>query len=520
MLSALAMRIGRPVTAEQLADALWGGRPPASWAKVVQGCVSRLRQGLGSEAIATTASGYRLESALVEVDRDAFDDLVARAREQADTGSPERAASLLVEALALWRGQPFDALEEWEPGRLEVSRLIESRRTAEEDLLQARLDAGKHRQVAEEGTVMVGEEPWRERRWAMLALAQYRCGRQADALATIRTARRQLDRELGLEPGSDLVDLERRILAQDPALAAEHEARVAALDCPWRGLAPYRAEDHDSFYGRAAEVRALLDRLGDTRLLVLAGPSGSGKSSLMNAGIAPALGRRDRDWVAFSPGMDGPAAMTVALAGAGPDPMLLVDQFEEAFTLADPGPAAAWLAELATYAHERGPVVVTVRADQLVHLTLDGDFARLAEAGMHPWSTDWNPAPLRHRGAGRAGRPTAGAWPRRPGAARRRGPTRRSAPALACAHPDLAAPGGRFADSRGDPALRRDSRSRRGIRGPPLRKPVARRAGAAASATAANGAARRQRRAGAQGLPRFHRGGRPRSWTCWSGLAW
>ena len=368
---------------EELADALWGDRPPASWAKVVQGCISRLRRALGPHAIATTAVGYRLDPSVVDLDRDNFDHLVTRARERAASGSPERAASLLGQALALWRGSPFDALEEWEPGRLEVARLVESRRTAEEDLLQARLDSGEHRQVAEEGTVLVGEEPWRERRWAMLALAQYRCGRQADALATIRSARRMLGRELGLDPGSGLVELERRILDHDPSLASEHQARLAALACPWKGLAPYRAEDHDVFHGRGAEVEALVDRLDRTALLVLAGPSGGGKSSLMNAGLGPALGRRGRDWVGFSPGTNGPAAMAVALAGAGRDPILLVDQFEETFTLGDPESAAAWLADLASYALTRAPVVVTVRADQLAHLTLDVDFARLAQGGLH-----------------------------------------------------------------------------------------------------------------------------------------
>ena len=383
VLSALALRIGRPLTAEELADALWGDHPPTSWVKVVQGCISRLRRALGPDAIATMPAGYRLDPSVVQLDRDDFDDLVARARDRTASGSPERAASLLDEALALWRGSPFDALEEWEPGRLEVARLVESRRTAEEDLLEARLDSGGHRQVAEEGTVLVGEQPWRERRWAMLALAQYRCGRQADALATIRSARRVLDRELGLDPGSGLVELERRILDHDPSLAPEHRARLAALACPWKGLAPYRAEDQDFFHGRGAEVEALVDRLDRTALLVLAGSSGGGKSSLMNAGLGPALGRRGRNWVGFSPGTNGPAAMVVALAGAGRKPVLLIDQFEETFTLGDPGSAAAWMADLASYALTRAPVVVTVRADQLAHLTLDVDFARLAQGGLH-----------------------------------------------------------------------------------------------------------------------------------------
>ena len=57
--------------------------------------------------------------------------------------------------------------------------------------------------------VRVAEEPLREHRWATLALAQYRCGRQADALRSLRRARQTLVEELGIEPGTEIVALER-----------------------------------------------------------------------------------------------------------------------------------------------------------------------------------------------------------------------------------------------------------------------------------------------------------------------
>ncbi len=108
---------------------------------------------------------------------------MARGREYAASDAPERAVALFEQALGLWHGRPFTELEEWEPGRLEAARLSELRLAVVEDLLQARLDAGDHRGVAAAATVAAGEEPFRERRWAILALAQYRGGRQADALA-------------------------------------------------------------------------------------------------------------------------------------------------------------------------------------------------------------------------------------------------------------------------------------------------------------------------------------------------
>ena len=118
------------------------------------------------------------------------------------------------------------------------------------------LAAGRHQDVVGAALVQAREQPWRESRWATLALAHYRCGRQADALASIRTARRMLGQQLGLDPGSELAGLERAILEQAPTLAADHEVRAAAEACPWRGLASYDPQDVDTFFGREEDVTA------------------------------------------------------------------------------------------------------------------------------------------------------------------------------------------------------------------------------------------------------------------------
>ena len=60
VLTALAVRAGDPVSADELADAIWNDGPPSSAAKVVQGCVVRLRKLLGRDAIETVPGGYRL----------------------------------------------------------------------------------------------------------------------------------------------------------------------------------------------------------------------------------------------------------------------------------------------------------------------------------------------------------------------------------------------------------------------------------------------------------------------------
>ncbi len=383
VVSALALSIGNRVEADVLADALWGEAPPASAAKVVQGCVSRLRRVLGADTIETAAGGYRLLPDLVTADAQEFEDLVKRAQEHIALRTPERAIPLLVDALALWRGPALADLEDWLPGRLEAVRLGQLRLVAEEDLLQARLDTGDHAGVATDGTVLAGQQPFRERRWAVLALAQYRAGRQADALASIRSARRALGQELGLDPGSDLVALEARILGQDPALAAEHEARLTDQVCPWKGLAPYGDGDGETFFARDLDVAACVARLEESPLLVVTGPSGSGKSSLVQAGLVPALRRMGRSVEVFTPGTDGGAAMATARHRRATDPVLVVDQFEETFTLGGAAYARPWLGDLARYALGSAPVVIVVRGDHVAGLGTDPELARLAERGLH-----------------------------------------------------------------------------------------------------------------------------------------
>jgi DNA-binding SARP family transcriptional activator/WD40 repeat protein len=384
VLTALAVHPGEVMSSDRLADALWGEHPPASWSKVVQGCVMRLRKSLGPAAIETAAGGYRLAVMGDDLDTQRFEAMVERGRELAATGAPERASSTMARALSLWRGAPFEDLDGWAPGRSEAARLEELRRSAEEDLLDARLASGEHREVAAEAEARVSEEPLRERRWATLALAQYRCGRQADALRSLQRARHTLVDQLGIDPGPELVALEAAILRQDPDLAGKREPLAISRQCPYQGLAPYDVADRDRFFGRDAEIDACLERLATSPLLVVAGPSGCGKSSLVRAGLVPALQQHGRTVTAFVPGADPDAALTNALASAADNVVVVVDQLEELFTLDDNADTArAFCARLAGRVSPEAPVVVAARADHLADLAVDRAFARLAEQGLH-----------------------------------------------------------------------------------------------------------------------------------------
>ena len=344
-----------------------------------------MRRALGPSSIETTTAGYRLTLADDEIDSRRFEEFVDRGVALVATGEFDRATVVFSRALDLWRGPPFEVLDSWSPGRIEAARLDELRRSTEERLLDARLASGEHRDVAAIAEARVAEEPLREHRWATLAVAQYRCGRQADALRSLRRARQTLVEELGIEPGTEIVALERAILEQDEALLATPEPPAIAEHCPYKGLAPYDIDDAEAFFGRTDDVVACVERLRASPLLVITGPSGCGKSSIARAGLVPALTWAGHSVVVFVPGPDAEAAMAQALASCEVSPVLIVDQFEEVFILTDTSTDAArsFCARLAAYAIDVAPVVLTVRADRVSDLGVDVDFARLAERGLH-----------------------------------------------------------------------------------------------------------------------------------------
>jgi DNA-binding SARP family transcriptional activator/WD40 repeat protein len=218
VLAALVLAAGEVVGTDRLIDALWGERPPRSAAKNVQNCVLRLRKALGPEVIETWAPGYRLAAPVDAIDARRFEDLVTLGRAARVNGTPDRAAGMFGEALGLWRGPPFDELQGWDPADVEAARLAELQRTAAEELMDAELACGHHDTCVAGLERMAAEEPFRERRWAMLMLALYRCGRQADALRTYQRARTVLATDLGIEPGPELRALERAVVAQDRSL--------------------------------------------------------------------------------------------------------------------------------------------------------------------------------------------------------------------------------------------------------------------------------------------------------------
>ena len=216
LLAALALRTGEVVPTDRLIEDLWGERPPASATGSLQNTVHALRKLLGRDVLVTQPPGYRLALDRGSVDVYRFEALLAAAR-KADAAERAR---LLAEAEELWRGSALGDLRDEEFARLEAVRLEELRVTAVEERLDAELALGRHAALVGELDQLVGIHPLRERLRAQLMLALYRCGRQAEALEVYRAARLALADELGLDPSPELQELERRILRQDPELAA------------------------------------------------------------------------------------------------------------------------------------------------------------------------------------------------------------------------------------------------------------------------------------------------------------
>ena len=230
VLAALIVRRTTSMSPPELAEAWWGETLPPTWAQQVRNSVARIRGRLGHDAILTEATDYRLGIDADTIDAVRFERLVSDARGHALRGEHDRAVDGYRKALALWRGEPLQDVADWEPGVVEAMRLGEIRTSAQEELLDERLRTGEHRAVIPEAERLVREAPLREDRWAILALANYRADRQAEALATVRAARERLADELGIEPGARLTALETAMLRRD-----------ASIDAPEQAPRPYRS---------------------------------------------------------------------------------------------------------------------------------------------------------------------------------------------------------------------------------------------------------------------------------------
>ena len=384
LLAFLLLHSGEVVTTEGLVDAIWGDDPPPTVTAIVYGYVRRLRAALEetSATLSTRSSGYVLDIPGGSLDVAQFERLAGLGRQALRGGDAADARRLLGSALALWRGRALDGLDGDGFIHAERSRLESLRLAVTLGRIDADLRLGRATDVVEELEVLAREHPLDEGIRGQLMVALYRTGNQAEALATYQHVRRVLAEELGVEPSRSLQQLEAAILQQDPSLdppdvgavvrPIEGAARTtapalhlveAADACPFVGLATFGVNDAAVFFGRERLVSEMATRLAEHGFLGVVGPSGSGKSSAVRAGLVPAIesgaaggekgwvrailrpGRepmRELDRVVFA-GLDEsqraqlPAGRDPIVAAAATLPegirlLVVVDQFEEVFT--------------------------------------------------------------------------------------------------------------------------------------------------------------------------------------------
>lgn len=224
MLGMLLLRANRIVPSSKLLDSLWVDGVPPTARKMLQNAASGLRGMLACDSssadppvLLTHTPGYLLHVEPSSIDLTVFTLHTEAARSYAAGADWESARRELRDAIGVWRGPvlaDLTACTTWpEAVAVQNTYLV-----AVEELFDAELACGRHREVVAELELVAGRELSHERLVAQLMLALYRCGRQSDALAVYRRARVALIETHGLEPSRELQEIEHLILNQDMRL--------------------------------------------------------------------------------------------------------------------------------------------------------------------------------------------------------------------------------------------------------------------------------------------------------------
>ncbi|MEV5755244.1 BTAD domain-containing putative transcriptional regulator [Streptomyces tendae] len=326
LLTVLALRAGRAVPTGLLVEEVWDGDPPADAPGALQALVGRLRRALGADSVASADGGYRLAAAPDDVDLHRFDRLAGEGARALADGDPAKAAVVLDDALALWRGPVLADLPDrtaeaarWETRHFEALR---ARHTAA-------LDLGQAEHALPELTALCDGHPLDEPLQALRLRALRDTGRTAEALAAYESVRRVLADRLGADPGPELRALHGGLLAPaDPVTPVPADAPPGTRTPGTRGPAAAPAPEGfrprgnlrarlTSFVGRDGDVETLRADLATTRLVTLLGPGGAGKTRLSQE-AAEGAGDTARDgvWLAELAPVDDPADVPEAVLTA------------------------------------------------------------------------------------------------------------------------------------------------------------------------------------------------------------
>ncbi|MGG2465704.1 AfsR/SARP family transcriptional regulator [Streptomyces sp. RGM 3693] len=318
LLAAFALRPGRALPADALIADVWGMDPPADASGALQALVGRLRRALGRSAIASVDGGYLLCAELDAVDLHRFERLTVEGGRALDAADPGRAATLLDEALALWRGP---ALADLPDAAVEAARAESRRLDARRTRLAADLALGRAAQALPALTALCQDHPLDEPLQALRLRALRDAGRTAEALAAYEEIRTGLADRLGADPGPELRALHVALLQPDlatlPAAPGSPVPTVATgrtsptgptgpvrttAAAPAAPAVPPAARPGNlrarltSFVGREHDLAALRADLAGHRLVTLLGPGGAGKTRLSQEGAETAAAALPDAW--------------------------------------------------------------------------------------------------------------------------------------------------------------------------------------------------------------------------------
>lgn len=225
-LALLVSQMGRPVSVDVMLEELWDGQPPPSGMTSLHAYVANLRRVLEPDraprtpatVLRTRGRGYLLDGRFAQVDARRFGERATAGWQALDRGDLRRALSAFEEGLALWRGQAYAEVADTAQVAPERVRLEELRLSATEGRCAALIAVGAHEVAVSELAAFTRAHPLREYGCELLGLALYRAGRQADALAVLRTHHQRMAQELGIDPSPSLQHLEGEILRQAPEL--------------------------------------------------------------------------------------------------------------------------------------------------------------------------------------------------------------------------------------------------------------------------------------------------------------
>jgi DNA-binding SARP family transcriptional activator len=285
-LAALLTRAGRAVAADELAEYVWDGEPPAGAVGTLRTHLMRLRRILGSDAgarIVTRAPGYLLVASEQEVDALRFSRCYRDGAAAFAAGQWAQARTALAAGLELWRGDPLSDVPSQLLRDAEAPALERLRLQGLHWRIDACLRLGDAGELVPELQELIGTHPLHEHFHAQLMTALARSGRRAEALEAYQHARLVLIHQVGIEPGAELRELHQRILAGDDTLGE----RVTAGSGHQRPVPRQLPAAGGNFAGRAAELKLLdaaLDqadrRAGTVTISAVGGMAGIGKTTL------------------------------------------------------------------------------------------------------------------------------------------------------------------------------------------------------------------------------------------------